>query len=403
MANQDQVATLKRGVEAWNNWNTWRYRYTYEVIDLRGANVSGANLSHIDLRWADLSGADLSGAELSYARLRGANLTDAVLAGAILTEARLGETTLTNANLLGANLSGTDLSRANLNRAILTNAILSGATLNDANLTGANLLGADLSNATLCRVTLRGAILSSANLSGANLSDADLSRVSLQQAVLVRTELYGADLSSCRIYGIAAWDLKLDQATEQAGLVITPPDQPTITVDNLEVAQFVYLLLNNQRIRDVIDTIGKKAVLILGRFTDERNVALDALRDELRRRDYLPIVFDFDKPASGTLTDTIRTLAGMARFVIADLTDARSLPQELMAIVPTMPLLAVQPLVLAGASEYALFEFFRHYPWVLPTYQYETPASLLDALSVNVIAPAEAKVAELRGQTPPTS
>jgi len=70
----------------------------------------------------------------------------------------------------------------------------------------------------------------------------------------------------------------------------------------LEVAQFVYLLVNNQRIRHVIDTITSKIVLILGRFTHERKAVLDALRDELRKRDYLPILFDFDKPASRDLT-----------------------------------------------------------------------------------------------------
>ena len=36
-------------------------------------------------------------------------------------------------------------------------------------------------------------------------------------------------------------------------LVITRWDEPTITVDNIEVAQFIYLMLHNQKIRDVID------------------------------------------------------------------------------------------------------------------------------------------------------
>jgi hypothetical protein len=31
-------------------------------------------------------------------------------------------------------------------------------------------------------------------------------------------------------------------------------------------------MLNNQKVRDVIDTITSKAVLILGRFTDERKI-----------------------------------------------------------------------------------------------------------------------------------
>ena len=54
-----------------------------------------------------------------------------------------------------------------------------------------------------------------------------------------------------------------------------------------------------------IDTIGKKAVLILGRFTDERKAVLEAIREELRQRDYIPILFDFAKPASRDLTETV--------------------------------------------------------------------------------------------------
>jgi hypothetical protein len=49
----------------------------------------------------------------------------------------------------------------------------------------------------------------------------------------------------------------LSKGTKQQGLIITPFDEPTVTVDNIEVAQFVYLLLRNEKIRDVIDTIGR--------------------------------------------------------------------------------------------------------------------------------------------------
>jgi hypothetical protein len=68
-------------------------------------------------------------------------------------------------------------------------------------------------------------------------------------------------------------------------LIITPEGEPSITVDNIEVGQFIYLMLNNHRIRHVIDTNTSKVVLILGRFIDERMAILDALREELRRRD----------------------------------------------------------------------------------------------------------------------
>src|SRR5262249_17009800 len=134
----------------------------------------------------------------------------------------------------------------------------------------------------------------------------------------VSTDLTGADVSGCRIHGVSAWRLKLSTKTKQRNLVITGRGEPEITVDNIEVAQFIYLLLRNEKIRDVIDTITSKAVLILGRFTDERKAVLDALRGELGKREYLPILFDFEKPRSRNTDETITLLARMARFVVAD-------------------------------------------------------------------------------------
>jgi hypothetical protein len=137
----------------------------------------------------------------------------------------------------------------------------------------------DLSEANLRKADLR-----EANLGGANLSTANLSDANLRGASLVEANFTGADLTGCRIYGISAWGLKLDEETMQRNLVITPENEPGITVDNIEVAQFVYLMLHNEKIRDVIDTITSMAVLFLGRFKDERKAVLDALREELRKR-----------------------------------------------------------------------------------------------------------------------
>jgi hypothetical protein len=155
-------------------------------------------------------------------------------------------------------------------------------------------------------------------------------------------------------------------------------------------------LLHNAKIRDVIDTITSKAVLILGRFTDERKKVLDALRDELRKRDYLPILFDFDKPASRTTDETITLLARMARFVIADISDAKSVLQELRAIVPELPSVPVQPVIIATQEEPGMFDFYLNRPSFLPVHRYDTPAQLLADLSDQVIGPAEAKALELR-------
>jgi hypothetical protein len=211
---------------------------------------------------------------------------------------------------------------------------------------------------------------------------------------MVDTLLSQANLEGCRVYGLSAWNLTLTES-KQSNLIVTHPEEPSVTVDNIEIAQFIYLLLNNAKIRDVIDTIGKKAILILGRFTDERKTVLDAIRNELRKHDYLPILFDFDKPESRDLTETVSILAHMSRFIIADITDARSIPQELQAIVPHLPSVPVQPLILNSAYQYGMFEHFRRYPWVLAAFQYDSIEQLLSAFAEHVIAPAEARIREI--------
>jgi hypothetical protein len=171
-------------------------------------------------------------------------------------------------------------------------------------------------------------------------------------------------------------------------------DEPEITVDNIEVAQFIYLMLHNQKVRDVIDTITSKVVLILGRFTDERKAVLDGLREELRKRDYLPILFDFNVPATRDITETVSLLARMARFIVADLTDPSSIPKELEAIVPDLAV-PVQPLLEGASRPYAMFKDYWKYDWVLPICWYERLEPLLATLAEKVIAPAEGKVKAL--------
>jgi hypothetical protein len=206
-------------------------------------------------------------------------------------------------------------------------------------------------------------------------------------------DLRNADLTGSLVFGTSAWNLKLER-TAQRDLVITEFNQPPVTVDNIEVAQFIHLLLHNEKIRYVIDTITSKAVLILGRFTDKRKAVLDALREELRKRDYLPILFDFEVPATRDITETVSLLARMARFIIADLTDPSSIPKELEAIVPGLAV-PVQPLLEGASRPYAMFKDYWKYDWVLPVYRYEGLDPLLATLAEKVIVPAEGKVKAL--------
>src|SRR5438105_4433339 len=79
----------------------------------------------------------------------------------------------------------------------------------------------------------------------------------------------------------------------------------------------------------------------------------------------------------------------MAKFVIADLTDTKSLPHELASIVPFLPSVPVQPLLLASEQEWAMYERFPRYPWVLDIARYDTATGLLANLADRVIGPAE--------------
>jgi hypothetical protein len=256
--------------------------------------------------------------------------------------------------------------------------------LSQSNLSGANLSGADL----------RGADLNSANLHGADLTDAIAREGDLTNTILVKCKLNGSNLTGCRIYGASVWDVSLIGAA-QRDLIITPQDQPEITLDNLEVAQFVYLLLNNSKIRDVIDTITSKAVLILGRFTPKRKKTLDTLRNALRERNYLPILFDFEKPMNRDYTETVSTLAHLARFVIADLTEPRSIPQELTAIIPRLISVPIRPLLLGSEIEWGMFSDLKRYQQVMEPFYYFDDQMLIESLDIHVITPAEAKAREL--------
>jgi uncharacterized protein YjbI with pentapeptide repeats len=368
MANEEHVAQLRKGAAVWKAWRD-------EKPDIR------PDLREADLRGADLHGADLNGLDLGDADLSGANLAETLLEGA----------SLGGAYLNGVNLMKASLISANLRRAYLRKANLSWAKLDGANFRAAYLPGVDLTGAILIKANLRHADLRTACLNGANLRAADL-----EGAVFVETDLTGADLTGCNIYGVSAWGIKTDKDTKQQNLVITPEKESAITVDDIEVAQFVYLLLHNEKIRDVIDTIGKKGVLLLGRFTKGRMVVLERLREKLRELGFVPMVFNFDKPETKDFTETVRLLCNLSKFVIVDITNPRSAPLELQATVPDY-MVPFVPILQQGEEPFAMFvDLQNKYDWVLqPVVGYPSVERLVEVLQDKVVRPAEAKFNEL--------
>ena len=335
MYDTDQVQILAEGVE---RWNAWRHEHPTIKIVLRLADLNSAILNYAHLSDADLSEANLSNADLSNAALSAANL--------------------------------------------------SGANLRDANLTGASLIDADLLGADLRGANLRGALLISADLSGANLSGADLRNAYLEESRMTDTDFSNANLEGCWIYGVSAWGLKLDGAN-QKNLKITR-HEPVITVDDLEVAQFIYLLLNHKKLRNVLNAVTKQGVLILGRFGDGGLDILQAIAAKLRELKYLPIIFNFDRPDDKNYTETVKTLVGLSRFVIVDLSGP-SVPQELYATVPHFKIPFV-PIIERGRKAYSMAPDILEYEWVLkPPVEFTDKDELIEFMVSRIIEPAEEK------------
>jgi uncharacterized protein YjbI with pentapeptide repeats len=365
------IAAFTKGLFAAgiDEWNRFRKTYPNEPLVLSGVDFEGADLSGYNLRDVQIVACDLSNVGLRHAKLNGARFGNVVL-----------------------------------NEADLFDAQCDGGFFWNVRAKNANCEAASFANATLHEVSFEScrfvhAVLFEARLSDSRFTGSDFTKAWFGRASAVKVNFNNTLLVDCDIHGFSIWDASLVGAL-QKDLVITDgtPGDPRVTVDDIELGQFLYLLLNNKNIQRAIDTITSKVVLILGRFTPERKAILDAVRNELRKRDYLPVLFDFEKPSSRDITETVSTLAHMARFVIADITDARSIPQELMAIVPALPSVPVQPLLLTSQREYGMFEHFKRFPWVLPAFEYRDEGHVIGSLDSHVIGPAEAKAKEQTGR-----
>jgi hypothetical protein len=214
-------------------------------------------------------------------------------------------------------------------------------------------------------------------------------------ARLVETNFEAANIEGCAIYGISAWELKL-QGANQINLRISPDDEPAIFVDNLEVAQFIYLQLHNTYISEIIGTVGKKVVLILGWFPNERQDILEAVRQVLRQWDYLPLLLEVPPSGPQVNPKTVSLLAHLARFVIVDLTDSKQVLETADAIVRDIAV----PMQIIGRKAARLNSAdlrrqFDHSPSLLSMYRYTDANDIRASLHTKFLLPAEARAKEL--------
>jgi len=295
-----------------------------------------------------------------------------------------------NGETLEGDFSGVNFANAVLINANLRKVELSGANFHEANLGGADLSGAILIGANFCRT----------DLYKTNLSFADLTNANLQGTQLAGTNFENATLKNCTIYGLSAWDLKLAGAHQENLIVLyrkekTPstvePEENKIIVPDLRSAQFIYLLLHNEEIHHAFNALTSMVVLLLGRFGGGGLEVLHSLGEGLRKEGYLPIIFEFTRPEDRSYTETVQTLAGLARFVVVDLSGP-SVPQELHATVHQLKIPFV-PILEKGKRPYSLFADLLEHEWVLkPVVEFETTADLLQALPDKIVSPANKRV-----------
>ena len=438
----DHFDILKRGKNAWNDW---RAKYPKIIPSLNFSKIFGLDLSGYDLKQADFtqsemretsfSGAHLDDADMSFSKIENVDFSRAHLTGASIGSCTISATSFKEALLLSAlfsdnvcekvdfsraiglqcELSGSTFRNSKFSKATFTESSFSKAKLSGCNLRGASLHGADftladlektklqgayLENACFDRANLAGAsmvkaILINANLKDANLENANLEETNLSHADLHKANLKGAKLNRSLVHGVAAWNLQLDAKTEQSELYISGEHEPDLTVDDIEVAQFVYLLANNSKLRNLLGTITNKAVLILGRFTPERKAILDLLRTELRKRNFVPIIFDFEKATTKDFTETIKVLAGLCVFIVADITHPKSSPLELQATVPDY-MTPFVPIIQENDDPFSMFtDLQQKYDWVLEPLKYPSKVVLRKAIDRGIIQRAMAMHAVL--------
>jgi len=332
VAVAEHVEMFKKGPQAWNAWrdenpdvrpdlsdidfekDVHTYESTYDMPEFTGYNLSYMNLNRITARNSYFIRCFLAGSDIHFSDICFSFFQ--------------------NCSFEGASLAVTKIGSAEFHKCDFTNADLSYCSAEETNFSGSKFISTKLSNMSL-----------------------------------VKTDFTDTVIDEARVYGVSTWDLLLD-GCRQSNIYIEE-EGTSITVPTIELAQFISLLVNNSKIRDVIDTITSKVVLILGRFSEERKAVLDIIKEELQNRGYLPVLFDFEGPNSRNVTETIITLASLAKFVVADISSPKSIPQELTSIIPQFPSLPIQPIIEKSQREYGMFEHFKAFPWVLDQVSYD--------------------------------
>lgn len=253
-----------------------------------------------------------------------------------------------------------DFSGMNLSGVSIFAAFAEGLDLHGSTFEGTHFEEGDFSRANFSGSTFRNSKFNKTILTGANFDGATFVNCNLNRINLVGASFRVSEITETVVYGIAAWDLQTSDDMKQSKLVIERTyelysdlirdGKVPMMVDDIELAQFVYYLTNHKKMRDALNILNEKGVLLLGRFKDGGLERLYSMREWFQRSGYMAMIFDFARPDNLSLTETIVTMAGLSKFVVVDLSGS-SVPAELQAI-----LSQIKKPILAFGDPYALFQ-----------------------------------------------
>jgi uncharacterized protein YjbI with pentapeptide repeats len=334
MANAEHITILKRGV---TEWNRWRASTNYGDADLSGADLSGMKLNGVDFLRANLQGAALERTQLENAQLKDADLTGARIDRANLEHVNARSATFDDVVAQEPNFEVGTLRGARFRRARISEGRFHRAYLRDTNLTDA---------------AFTGCWLRFANFEGARCENTDFSGSDLRYASMVETHLKGAILTDVHVFGISAWGVETDANTRQDLIVGRTQDEQEapLRAHDLQTAQLLGLMLDGAGVRAVLDSMTSKLVLILGSFSPAEKAVLDALRLSLQSHGYIAVEFDFERPSDRDYAETVLTLVGMSRFVVADFTNAKEVRAEVAQARRQYMRVPIIPIAREGAS-----------------------------------------------------
>jgi len=217
---------------------------------------------------------------------------------------------------------------------------------------------------------------------------------------LIFTKFHNSHLKHCKIFGTNVWEVDI-QNTKQEELIIknyrnsvhNEEENNQLIVYDIEVAHLINLLTNNKKFTNVFNASKSTYVLILGRF--ENIDRLEELKKAVEQRsDLSPILFDWEeKTKSLNLVETILLLASLSKFIIVDLSNPKSAPAELQAILSNL-MIPVIPILQSSEKEpYALFSFTNNLSWVKEVIIYDHIKQIIEKFETAIINPAK-KIAE---------